>query len=466
MTASYRSDIDGLRAVAVLAVLGFHAFPNFIRGGFVGVDVFFVISGYLITGLLLPEAANPDFRLRDFYARRIRRIFPALTAVLAAVLAVAWYLLLAQEFRQLGKHIVAGAGFASNLALWSEAGYFDTAANLKPLLHLWSLGIEEQFYAVFPLVLLACWRRQAGIAPVVGSVMLISFLLNVEATGRDPVAAFYAPWTRMWELLAGALLAQQQFARRPLDSADSAFAGSTSPYRLGRSLASLAGLLMIAAPMLVFNSSYAFPGWWALLPVAGTALVISAGPAALPNRHLLAARPLVWVGLISYPLYLWHWPILKLYLITFGELVTASERLFLIFTSFVLAWLTFRFVEVPIRTRPPTRAMVGGLMVAMAGVAVLGAAAAIGAIGPRNTAVGLEKIVIATTDWQFPPPSFQPILYGGNRFFGQRSTESRTVLFVGDSNVEQYAPRVSELLARAPAAYKSGDLLPFDKARN
>jgi peptidoglycan/LPS O-acetylase OafA/YrhL len=201
---SYRPDIDGLRAVAVGAVLIFHAFPKKLPGGFVGVDIFFVISGFLITGIILKELESGKFTYTGFYARRIRRIFPALALVLAATLLVGWATLAPGEFRELSKHTVGGAGFVSNLILWRESGYFDPVGQSKPLLHLWSLGIEEQFYIGWPLLLAALFRRTRKILPAVGLFALVSFCFTIATVSGDPVSAYYSPATRIWELLIGA----------------------------------------------------------------------------------------------------------------------------------------------------------------------------------------------------------------------------------------------------------------------
>ena len=192
---SYRPDIDGLRGIAVLSVVGYHAFPSRVRGGFAGVDVFFVISGYLISSIILSSLARQRFSLGEFYMRRIRRIFPALLLVLAACTIAGWFTLMPGEYKQLGRHVAGGAGFVSNFVLWREAGYFDPAARLKPLLHLWSLGIEEQFYLVWPALVYLVWKqRKLGWA--LASVVLISFAFNIRTTSLDVVAAYYSPITR------------------------------------------------------------------------------------------------------------------------------------------------------------------------------------------------------------------------------------------------------------------------------
>lgn len=203
----YRPDVDGLRAIAVLAVVFFHAFPSLIRGGFVGVDVFFVISGYLISTIIFENLDRGTFSFSEFYARRIKRIFPALILVLVACFVFGWFVLLADEYKQLGKHIAASAGFISNIIFWNEAGYFDNAQETKPLLHLWSLGIEEQFYILWPLVIWVIWKRKFNLLTITFFLAIASFMLNLKGVQQDAVATFYSPQTRFWELLSGSLLA-------------------------------------------------------------------------------------------------------------------------------------------------------------------------------------------------------------------------------------------------------------------
>ncbi len=204
---AYRRDIDGLRALAVGAVVAFHAAPSSLTGGFVGVDIFFVISGFLITSILASEIARGDFSIARFYARRVKRIFPALGLVLAATLAAGWMFLLADEYAQLGLHVAGGAGFVSNLLLWSEANYFDNASITKPLLHLWSLGVEEQFYFVWPLMLWGAAVSGVRALWLVGAVIALSLVANLAIVSANPTAAFYSPATRFWELAAGGALA-------------------------------------------------------------------------------------------------------------------------------------------------------------------------------------------------------------------------------------------------------------------
>jgi peptidoglycan/LPS O-acetylase OafA/YrhL len=351
----YRADIDGLRAIAVLSVVVFHAFPETLRGGFIGVDIFFVISGYLITRLILTSTSSGRFRLIEFYRGRIRRIFPALLLVLAASLAFGWLALLPDEYTQLGKHVAAGAGFVSNFVLWNESGYFDNTALTKPLLHLWSLGIEEQFYIIWPIVVILLWRfpRAMWIAIVGGAVL--SFGINIKNVEADRVAAFYSPQARFWELMAGSAIAYLVLAEKYILA--QVHQRWARPFRLyliekltwlPKISPSFIGCALLVVG-LVATREDAFPGWWALLPVLGTALVICAGPNAWINREILSHRLLVWCGLISYPLYLWHWPLLSFSRIVNGHIASTGLRLLLVATAIGLATLTYLAVERPIR---------------------------------------------------------------------------------------------------------------------
>jgi peptidoglycan/LPS O-acetylase OafA/YrhL len=353
----YRSDIDGLRAVAVLMVVAFHAFPAWFPGGFIGVDVFFVISGYLISSILFKSLGAGNFSFTDFYMRRIRRIFPALIVVLIASLVAGWFLLLADEYAQLGKHVAAGASFVSNLVLWHDSSYFDNDAANKPLLHLWSLGIEEQFYIVWPIVLFVVYRLIAGkhktnkhsnpslskeiiqkVWVVIAILTVLSFVLNVVLVVSNQVASFYSPLSRFWELLFGAMLANLTLHH------DSSLEHWRA--RWANSISILAIVLLISGVYLL-NRFISFPGWWALLPVLGALLLIAAGQKAIVNRTLLSHRWMVWIGLISYPLYLWHWPLLSFVRIVEGDF--PRLKVAAVVLSFILAWLTYRFIESPLR---------------------------------------------------------------------------------------------------------------------
>lgn len=360
----YRPDIDGLRAIAVLCVVAFHAFESQFPGGFVGVDLFFVISGFLISTIIFENIEDNRFSYVEFYMRRIRRIFPALLVVLATCLFAGWFLLMPEEYRGLGKHVVSGATFLSNIALWREAGYFDENAATKPLLHLWSLGVEEQFYIFWPLLAVIAYRRRLGFPLLLGGVAAASFALNLGTSVSDPIAAFYSPLSRFWELMIGGALAWVLLHRPGLVQ----FGPRASNVIAG------AGLLLIGAAVVLINQNDVFPGWRALLPTVGACVVICAGPDAWLNRHVLASRPAVSIGLISYPLYLWHWPLLSFANILYGDLfVPAWTRVALVLASLALAVLTYRYVELPIRTQKATLRRTGALCAPLALLGVAGA---------------------------------------------------------------------------------------------
>jgi peptidoglycan/LPS O-acetylase OafA/YrhL len=335
----YRPDIDGLRAIAVLSVVIYHAFPETLKAGFMGVDIFFVISGYLISSIIFENIDRASFSFGQFYGRRIKRIFPALTLVLLSCLVFGWFGLLGDEFKQLGKHMAAGAGFVSNFFLWQESGYFNNAAETKPLLHLWSLAIEEQFYIFWPLIVWLTWKRKWLFLFTFVGLGIASFAYNAYLIRLDPTATFFSPATRIWELLAGVLLA---FIRvRP---------SVWQPSQRQLQIASTVGVVLLAFGLYRIDRGRPYPGTWALLPILGSFCLIYAGPTAWFNRFVLSNRVLVWVGLISFPLYLWHWPILSFMRVIESEAPSAHFRNLAVLASFILAWMTYYFVEKPIRS--------------------------------------------------------------------------------------------------------------------
>lgn len=351
----YRSEIDGLRAVAVLSVLGFHASPNWVKGGFIGVDIFFVISGYLISLILLTNLENQSFSFLEFYKKRIIRIFPALLLVLLTTCAIGWFLLLPEQYKQLGKHIAASAIFISNFALWNESGYFDNAATTKPLLHLWSLGIEEQFYIFCPFLLWTLSKYKNKLFITISSVALVSFSLNILLINTDPIKVFYSPQTRFWELLVGVLVAITSFrwSSAPDTEKSNNFSRKLMVFfklSIVKNLISIVGLLSLVVAITLISEKTPFPGWWALLPVLGAALLVMPNENSWVNKYILSNRILVWFGLISYPLYLWHIPILFFFrAFRVEDGISRADRLIAVLMSVLLAWLTYRFIERPIR---------------------------------------------------------------------------------------------------------------------
>lgn len=359
----YRADIDGLRAVAIASVVLFHL-TDYASGGYVGVDVFFVISGFLITQIIHDEITAGRFSIAVFYERRIRRIFPALFVVLAVTTVVGTIILLPNELAVFGRSLAATTLFVSNIFFLSQASYFDAAEATKPLLHTWSLAVEEQFYLLFPLFLivihnvfksryLLCTWIFAG----------LSLLLSVGLVSADPAAAFYLAPARAWELLAGCLIALGAFP--------------ASPHRVIRETLGFAGMGLIVVSVFLYSRGTPFPGLAAVPPAIGAALVIYSGAQrdTLVAR-LLGVRPVVFLGLVSYSLYLWHWPIIAFSRLALGRDFTKPEELCVIVASLAAATLSWRYVEQPLRRRGTGIAWAGllrlsaGVMVALC---VLGA---------------------------------------------------------------------------------------------
>jgi len=339
---SYRPDVDGLRALAVLSVVLFHAFPEWVHGGFIGVDIFFVISGYLISSIIYKGLDNGSFSFTGFYVRRLKRIFPALIVVLISSLIFGWFGLLSDEYQQLGKHAFGASTFTNNFMFWSESGYFDNDASTKPFLHLWSLSIEEQFYLLWPLLLFWIYKWKVHLGKILLGLTIGFTLLHFYIFHPDRIAAFYAPYARFFELLIGALIAYQHL--KPHHK-------SIHPLlKKFKSIQSFIGLGLILIGIQIINKESHFPGWYALLsPVLGAALIIDSPQDSLINKYLFSNKAIIWIGLISYPLYLWHWPLLS-----FGSIVTSqtpllSVRIALVFLAFLLASLTYYFIEKPIR---------------------------------------------------------------------------------------------------------------------
>ena len=356
----YRPDIDGLRALAVVCVIVFHAFPDALKGGFIGVDVFFVISGFLISSIIYQSQDRGSFSFVDFYLRRSRRIFPALVLVLLACLVVGWVALPADAFKPLAKHIAGSAGFMANYVLLDESGYFDTAAEIKPLLHLWSLGIEEQFYIGWPLLLWAAWKWRFNRLALALIVVAVSLSLNARLLlqAQPNVAKlYYSAGTRIWELLVGAILAYLHLYR-PLGVTGARLKRGFGTHGIHNmepatraNLLAAVGATLLAIGLACISKDLPYPGGWGLLPTVGTALLIAAGPLAWINRHVLSHRLAVWLGRISFPLYLWHWPLLVFARIFEGATPPAWVRVAAVVLAVVLAWATRRYVEDPIRRR-------------------------------------------------------------------------------------------------------------------
>ncbi len=449
----YRADIDGLRAVAVLMVVGYHAFPEWIAGGFIGVDIFFVISGFLISTIIFQNLNASSFSFSGFYDRRIKRIFPALMVVFSACLVLGWMVLLPGEYRQLGKHVAGGSGFVSNFVLWHESGYFDNVSDTKPLLHLWSLGIEEQFYIVWPFLLWFAWRLRINWLALIAIIASISFALNIQAVHADTASDFYSPQTRFWELLIGSTLA---YAIQYWQNAGARVKDSLNDW-LGRlvdareeiincsrlcNMVSLVGVLTIAVALMLITKNRGFPGAWALLPTLGAALTIAAGSHAWVNRKILSNPVLVWFGLISFPLYLWHWPLLSFTRIVQGESPSIYVRVAVVLLSMLLAWLTYVGIEKPIRFGTGGRLKTASLLILMC--TFFG----VGLVVDGGDFVSRSQNISALQYFDFrgyPKPENESI--DSKYKFGTLGDDGKNkIVLLGDSHSEQYRNTFSSLI--------------------
>ncbi|WP_338585892.1 acyltransferase family protein [Pseudomonas sp. MAG733B] len=452
---AYRPDIDGLRAVAILSVIIFHAFPARFQGGFVGVDIFFVISGFLISSIIFKGLHRGDFSFTEFYAHRIKRIYPALIVVLVACYIFGWISLLPDEFQQLGKHIAAGAGFVQNVILLNEVGYFNVDAELKPLLHLWSLAIEEQFYLVYPVLAFFVWRAGLNLLTIVILLSLVSIGLNVDGVSRDPISTFFMPQTRFWELLAGSILAYIQLYKKNqltrflqnLLFHPVLFRHPPQSDQRGavlNNLYSIFGLFFLIAAFFLIDKSKLFPGWWAILPVSGAFLLILSGPDAWVNRVVLSNRLMVFIGVISYPLYLWHWPILSFARIVESEIPSREIRVGAVLLSVLLAWLTYILIEKPIRLGRKSWMKTAVLSISMVVVGLVGYSTFLKEGLPFRVE-RFAKISKAAGEWEYPGRLVNE-KFSGINYYAQYSNKKSLTLFVGDSNIEQYYPRVRALI--------------------
>ena len=444
----YRPDIDGLRGLAVGLVVAYHAFPRLRTGGFVGVDVFFVISGYLITQLVLRALAAGTFSLSEFYRRRVRRIAPALLVVLTACFIAGWLLLLPAELQWLGSSIKWCVPFLANLYFARTGGYFDRVAELNPLIHLWSLGVEEQFYLVWPVLLV--WTAKRGLALRFMATVIATSLAFSVWSGWHGTAHFYNPATRAWELaLGGMLAAWQLLTPRGTTALDAA----QHPLRqLGGHASSLAGLLLIVLGGVCWTVDKAVPGIWSVIPTAGAALLIGAGPHTIAGRWLLARRPMIFLGKISYPLYLWHWPLFAFTRVVLGHRPPPGLAAVEILIASVAAYATYRLVESPIRYGDLGRKAVPPLLAGLALLALAGAALDWRWIAGRLTGPLIIEWNQAVTDWNFPAHLYRRT---GLLELTAASHRERKAVFIGDSHVQQYWPRVQRVIDTHPDSARS-----------
>jgi len=432
----YQAHIDGLRAIAVMAVIIYHADARLLPGGYLGVDIFFVISG-LITWLIISDQRDGDFSLLRFYERRIRRILPALFVVIVATIPLAAALLLPSQQISYARSILATLLFSSNILFWQETGYFAAEAELKPLLHTWSLAVEEQFYLFYPLllILLARARPQSRVA-VISLAFAASLGLAALLSQMAPAANFYLFPTRAWELLAGGLLALAMFERRPLR-------------HMG--WLSIVGLILVAGSLVLFDSRTPMPSTWGLIPVGGTLLLIAFGGNGSFAGFLLAWRPVVMIGLISYSAYLWHWPILVFARLRFGDAMPPSTLAGLLVLCLALAWLTWRLVEMPTRRHGAAAVVSARRLFTVLTTTV--AAVVLITLVPGLRVVGKDSAVTTNSDSDTPESIEARLLtnYGLSEdcegeftlVAACRTSETPEVLLWGDSFAMHLAPGIA-----------------------
>ncbi|HUQ89756.1 MAG TPA: acyltransferase family protein [Vicinamibacterales bacterium] len=438
----YRPEVDGLRAVAVLPVILFHAGFAAFSGGYVGVDVFFVISGYLITSIILTEKAAGTFTIAGFYERRARRILPALFLVVAVCVPIAWRVLPQGEWRSFSRSVAALSVFASNILFWRETGYFDTATEMKPLIHTWSLAVEEQYYVIYPLFLTLAWRLGLRwIVAILATAAIISLAAAQIVVSQMPAAAFYLLPTRGWELAVGALAAMFLWRRDPITTAT-------------HQLMSALGLALIGYSVFAFSRSTPFPSLYALLPTVGAGLIIVFATAHTVVGRVLGSKPLVAIGLISYSAYLWHQPLFAFARHAQPSGVSPAQLASLAALSLLLAYLSWRFVEQPFRN-PRRVARRGVMAMAIAGTLSL-ALIAVAAQYVQPPKKSLDDMQVAATKLRTVRPcaldDLPAALHPNCRVFGATTVPS--LLLTGDSHAEALQFALEEaLLARGQSAY-------------
>lgn len=455
---NYRREIDGLIALAVIAVILFHAGIPYFGGGFVGVDVFFVISGYLITSLIVPGLQTGSFSFADFYERRARRILPALFLVMSVCLPFAWLWLLPLDMKNFAQSLIAVSLFVSNLMFGQELGYFDIAGELKPLLHTWSLAIEEQFYLLFPLMLVCAYRlgRRFSLAVLLG--LFVASLLTAQwGSMSQPNTAFYQLSARGWELLLGTFVSF--YMRTLAKERQSGFVNEAG---------AVLGLLLVASAVFGFNQLTPFPGFYALVPTLGAALIIVFANSETATGRLLGSKVLVAIGLLSYSAYLWHQPVLAfarhIARVEPGILLLAS----LVVLSFALAWLTWKFVETPMRdkrcfSRGQIIRMVlaGTALFAIVGFAGLnsdGFASRISYIPVHDGDVGQDEFVqyLAANSFSCTPDTLAANAPDWRGFVRCRQSKANVdvdIAIVGDSHAEHLFIGIADSLKQNNVAY-------------
>lgn len=438
----WREDITALRAIAVIPVVLFHIWPEMIPGGFIGVDIFFVVSGYLISGIIFRNLVSENrINYLVFYRNRIRRILPNLLALLFFVAIFIYFLCVGREVADYSKSISYSAFFAQNINLMHNAtDYFGSDASNDPLLHLWSLAIEEQFYLIFPLVCFASWR--IGKEKLLGWMVLLFFVSSLgyciayPFLHEHPEVAYFNPAARFWEILAGSLVAYiEVFKGYSHNNIDGPI----------RNFGSFAAFILLAASYVFIDAEkFQFPGGIAVVPILGAVLFILVGPKASINK-LISNRVFIFVGLISYSLYLWHWPLIKLLeFVPISQLDQVNDYLVILF-AVVLSTLMFKFVEAPARHGMKLKASIC-LLLSLILVGYLGRIVYKNPSQLINNQLFQAQRVTPENlaDWAYPGKLVE-MQVDGVRYFTNAPNKDPVMLFIGDSHMEQYASKLSEI---------------------
>ena len=441
----YRPDVDGMRALAILSVLIFHAYPSSLPGGFVGVDIFFVISGYLISSIIFRGLTLGTFSFFDFYARRVRRIFPAVIVVILGSFLLGFFFLTPYELEDLIRESPYAAFFLENWRLYvTTGGYWETATELKPFMHFWSLGVEEQYYIFYPLICFLLWKVSAKrfLASLV-FMLLVSLGLCLYDTANEPVRAFYSLHTRFWELLIGGVLAYVELKWPDYKEKIKCLGGGID------NVFSVTGLLLIIFAIAFFEEGKDFPGWRALFPTMGSVLIIAAGTNAYLNKYVFSNKVAVFIGLISYPLYLWHWPFICIFRNNLaGELPSGWLMVTLIGLSFLMAYLTYMLIERPMRSMKASWRLVLILFLLLS-LITLGSKALVRKndsikqilFSDVPMSIRLEMKGIPTSEYK---DSGCVDLFGNNQDFCRKIGEDPEVLIFGDSHARQMWNAIKE----------------------
>lgn len=463
----YRPDIDGLRAVAIVSVVLFHSFPNWLPGGFVGVDVFFVISGYLISTIIFRSFDKGTFSFSDFYARRVRRIFPALSFLLIGVMILGALTLTPEEFKDLGKQVIYGSAFGENIYLIRHSGgYWDTATEMMPLMHLWTLAVEEQYYIFYPLLCWALWKWKRMVLPALCFLWCLSFGLDIYQSQSSSVLAFFSLHTRFWELCTGCILAaliapnlayQKTIKNIGARLADMLGVSNQSVFLAKlKEAVSWLGLFLILAGVAFANGEEKLRSLLILLPVIGTVLIILSKGAWL-NKKILSSGPFVFIGLISYTWYLWHWPLLSIARnIEGGELPGYGICLLLLLAGFLLSVFSYFIIETPVRRKVISKklttslsmcilfcAMFGTLILVSKGIPSRLGEAAVASRSVSNTFPGRDKFAMdkygcpKNLDFCWTTPNSQPTIalvgdsHAHHLAFGLQKNMNKPFLLIG-----------------------------------